>query len=113
LTELTYHFKGAKFLRMEFQELYTKQDFGSWAMVLAEYGAGEHWLLSAFDQYNYGNDNSAARIHYYTAAVTYLKDATRISLGYGKQRSGIFCVGGVCRYVPASNGISLSVTTTF
>ena len=113
LTEVTYHFKGSKFLRMEFQELYTKQDFGSWAMSLAEYGAGEHWLLSAFDQYNYGNDIASARVHYYTGAITYLKDATRISLGYGRQRSGIFCVGGVCRQVPASNGISLSVTTTF
>src|ERR1035437_248442 len=113
MAELTYHFNGAKSLRMELQHLYAKQDFKSWAMVLVEYGAGEHWLITAFDQYNYGNDNSAARIHYYTGAVTYLKEGTRISLGYGKQRAGIFCVGGVCRYVPAANGISLSVTTTF
>ena len=113
MVELTYHFSGAKSLRMELQHLYAKQDYKSWAMMLVEYGAGEHWLISAFDQYNYGNDRAANRIHYYTGAVTYLKEATRISLGYGKQRAGIFCVGGVCRYVPAANGISLSVTTIF
>ena len=113
LVELTYHMNGAKSLRMELQHLYTKEDFKNWAMVLLEYGAGEHFLISAFDQYNYGNDIEADRIHYYTAAVTYLKDATRISIGYGKQRAGIFCVGGVCRYVPASNGLSIAITTTF
>ena len=59
------------------------------------------------------NDDEKKRFHYYNATVVYIKSATRIALGYGRQRAGIFCVGGVCRYVPASNGIMLSVTTGF
>jgi len=34
-------------------------------------------------------------------------------LMYGKQREGIFCVGGVCRNVPASNGVTLTITSSF
>jgi hypothetical protein len=34
-------------------------------------------------------------------------------LGYGKRRAGIFCIGGVCRAVPASNGIEINITSTF
>ncbi|MCT4623955.1 MAG: DUF6029 family protein, partial [Schleiferiaceae bacterium] len=38
---------------------------------------------------------------------------TRVQLGYGRQPSGIFCVGGVCRFVPASNGLQMSITSNF
>ena len=113
MTELVYKISAARSIRMELQHLYTEQDRKSWAMGLLEYGAGEHWLLSAMDQYNYGNDISKDRIHYYSTQITYIRNATRIALGYGKQRSGIFCVGGVCRYVPAANGITFAVTTSF
>ena len=34
-------------------------------------------------------------------------------LQYGKQRAGVFCVGGVCRAVPASNGLTFSFTSSF
>jgi hypothetical protein len=34
-------------------------------------------------------------------------------MSYGKQRAGIFCVGGVCRNVPASNGFAISITSSF
>ena len=36
-----------------------------------------------------------------------------VQIGYGRQQQGIFCVGGVCRVVPPSNGLSLSLTTQF
>jgi len=45
--------------------------------------------------------------------VVYAVGTTRFQLSYGRQQRGIFCVGGVCRVVPPSNGVSLSVTTTF
>ena len=48
-----------------------------------------------------------------TPSVGYTNKANRISLGYGRQRAGIFCVGGVCRTVPASNGLSISITSSF
>ena len=113
MTELSYKIGPSRSVRMELQHLYSHQDQKSWVMGLMEYGAGEHWLLSLQDQYNYANDIKTERYHYYNASVVYLKGGTRISLGYGKQRSGIFCVGGVCRYVPAFNGLMLTVTSSF
>jgi len=113
MIELSYKISSSRSIRMEMQHLYTRQDQKSWVMGLIEYGAGEHWLLSLQDQYNYGNSKVNERFHYYNATVAYLKNATRISLGYGKQRAGIFCVGGVCRYVPAFNGLMFSVTSSF
>jgi hypothetical protein len=41
------------------------------------------------------------------------KQSTRFSLAFGKQRAGLFCVGGVCRFVPAAFGFTASLTTTF
>ncbi len=113
MLQLTHKFSGSKSIRTEFQHLSTRQDHDNWAMALAEVGLGEHWMISASDLYNYGNHIESDRIHYYNATVVYIKGPTRMGLGYGKQRAGIFCVGGVCRYVPASNGITLSVTTSF
>ena len=65
------------------------------------------------DQYNYGNPSDELQLHYAYGSFGYIKDATRISIGYGRQREGLFCVGGVCRYVPASNGLTLSFTHSF
>ena len=58
-------------------------------------------------------DEIERRLNYYNATVVYVKSGTRIALGYGRTREGIFCVGGVCRFVPASNGLVLSVTSSF
>ena len=38
---------------------------------------------------------------------------TRLSANYGRQRGGLICVGGVCRYVPESNGYNLSLSYSF
>ncbi|MEJ6490989.1 MAG: DUF6029 family protein, partial [Flavobacteriales bacterium] len=43
----------------------------------------------------------------------YVREATRITLSYGRQRAGLFCVGGVCRFVPANNGLTLNFTQSF
>lgn len=88
-------------------------DYGSWGLVLAELTIGENWFVSAMDQYNYGNEDSEHRIHYANAQVGYYWGTNRIVLGYGKQRAGIFCVGGVCRFVPASNGFAMTITSSF
>ena len=49
----------------------------------------------------------------FAKAVELLKNATRIALSYGRQREGLLCVGGVCRYVPAATGASISISTSF
>jgi hypothetical protein len=100
-------------LRTEFQALFTEQDKGDWATVLAEYTWSPHWFLSVVDQYNFGNSDPNARVHYLFGAVGRIDGPHRLSIGYGKRREGIFCIGGVCRAVPASNGFEVNFTSSF
>ncbi|QNH60703.1 DUF6029 family protein [Hymenobacter sediminicola] len=111
--DVTHKFTPRHSLRGELQGLFTQQDKGSWAMALLEYTYSPHWFLTVFDQYNYGNSHEEQRIHYLTGQVGYVGGTTRIAMGYGRQRAGIVCVGGVCRYVPASNGLAISITSSF
>ena len=111
--DLTWKVTTRQSLRFEWEHLVTKQDRGDWAMLLVEYNIAPKWFFSVMDQYNYGNPDKAMRLHYYTGGVAYVKGPHRFSLSYGRQREGLLCVGGVCRQVPASNGFSFTLTTSF
>lgn len=113
VVDVTYKFNSDHALRCDLEHLATKQDMHNWASLLLEYSLGSNWFVSALDEYNYGNPNPAQQIHYFIANAGYTINASRITVGYGKQRAGIFCVGGVCRNVPASNGLTLSITSSF
>lgn len=95
------------------QYLRTEQHQGDWVSLQAEYSISPHWIIALLDMYNFGNEKSSDRLHYPFGSVTYVKGANRISVEYGKRRAGIFCVGGVCRPVPASNGLTLTLTSSF
>ena len=82
---------------------------GDWVMGLVEWNIGHNLFVSASDQYAY-NDGIG---NYYNLSVGYTHGATRLQAGYGKQREGMLCIGGVCRLVPASNGLTFSLTTSF
>ena len=110
---MTYKLSQKHSLRMELQGLFTKQDKGNWAAATIEYTVAPKWVFSLQDEYNYGNDIVDNRLHYFNAAFDYTKNTTRIGLSYGRQREGLLCVGGVCRYVPAANGITLTITSSF
>ncbi len=111
--ELNYKIKPKHSIRIEAQTLFTEQDKGDWATAIIEYNWSPHWFFSIIDQYNYGNKNTEERIHYLYGTMGYINGSNRISVGYGKRREGIFCVGGVCRAVPASNGFELTITSSF
>lgn len=113
VVDLNYKFSHKKSLRLELQSLFTKQDDGDWFAALLEYSIAPKWFFTVMDMYNYGNDDPDKRFHYYNFAVAFIKNANRISLSYGKQREGILCVGGVCRQVPASNGFTLTLSSSF
>lgn len=113
MAEFNWKINTKNAIRTELQHLYTKQDQQSWALWLVEYTVSPHWFIAALDEYNYGNEIKGDRFHYYTASFGYTRNTNRVSLGYGRQRAGIFCVGGVCRNVPASNGFTLSITSSF
>lgn len=90
-----------------------KVDFGNWAVLLEEISLGDHYFIAVMDQWNYGNKDPDRRVHYFSVQGGFSKGTNRIVLGYGKQRQGILCVGGVCRLVPASNGFTLTITSSF
>lgn len=113
IVELQYKIKHNQSLRTELQFLKTKQHLQDWATGLLEYSVSPHWFFSVLDQWNFGNDNPDNRFHFLIGSAGYIKNANRFTVSYGKQRAGIFCVGGVCRVVPASNGVTLSITSSF
>ncbi len=113
IADMTYRLPNRRSLRWELQHLSTKQDNRDWAMAMVEYTIAPNWFFAISDQFNYGNDDKDLRIHYYTLSAGYSKGGNRFALSYGKQREGIICVGGVCRRVPASNGFTLTVTSSF
>ena len=111
--EYLHKFDSKHSIRTELQHLQTKQDKNNWAMLLVEYSVSPKWIITVFDEWNYGNYKKNEQIHYYNASMVYTKGPTRIGLGYARQRAGLLCVGGVCRFVPASNGFNVTVTSRF
>ena len=96
-------------LRGELQYLFTKDDEGDWAFALAELSISPRWMFTLSDEYNVGSTH----IHYYQGLVTFNAGAHRFQLGYGRTRAGFNCSGGVCRYVPASRGLSVAYNYNF
>lgn len=130
--DITYKYKSSASIRFEFQGLFiddqnveTNSNLiakGDWATGLIEWWPNGHFFVAIYDQWNYGNPDvkinsdgskSSLKIHYYLGTIGYNEGPHRISISYGKQSAGIFCVGGVCRVVPASNGLTLSITSSF
>ena len=111
--DLTYKIKKGHAIRVELQELKTEQDDGDWSMGLAEYTISPHWFFAIQDLYNWGNKNPDKQLHYFNANIGFIKGANRFEIGYGNKREGIFCVGGVCKTVPSSNGLTLSISSSF
>lgn len=113
LTDFTYRITNRKAIRAELQTLFTKQDEGDWAAMMIEYTIAPKWFFSIADQYNYGNPDADLRNHYYTVSAGFTQQSTRVALTFGRQSEGVVCVGGVCRQVPASSGVSLTISTNF
>jgi len=78
-----------------------------------EYQMGSHYFFAIYNEYNYGNSIESQRINYLGGSIGYTKGTVRISLSGGRQRAGVFCVGGDCRFVPASSGVSVSMAASF
>lgn len=111
--EVNWKINKTNSVRAEFQGLFTKKDKGNWATAVIEYNVSPNWFFSVMDQYNYGNPVKELQLHYLIGSFGYIRDASRFMVSYGRQRAGLFCVGGVCRFVPASNGLTLTFTQSF
>jgi len=108
--EGTYRQDNGKSSRAVIQHLWTKQDKKNWVGLVYEYNFSTSLNLFIADGWNYG---SSDKIHYYNVGGSYSKNNTRLSLNYGRQRGGLICVGGVCRYVPENTGINLNLNLVF
>lgn len=111
--DFTYKITPKKSFRLEMQYLTTKKDSGDWLAATLEYTIAPKWFISVMDQYNFNNPASDNTYHYYNFAFGYIRNSSRIAVSYGRQREGILCVGGVCRNVPASSGLTLTLTSSF
>ena len=104
-----YQFSPKVTLRGEMQYMTTKGDEGDWAFGLLELSLVPHWMITISDQFNVNQSHT----HYYMGQVTFTTGSHLIQLGYGRVQEGYNCSGGVCRYVPASKGFTLSYNYNF
>jgi hypothetical protein len=86
---------------------------GDAVMALVEWTMSDRWTLALQEIYNYGHPSVGRRLHYPIFSLIHFSGNTRIQINYGRQQQGIFCVGGICRVVPPSNGLAISMTTSF
>jgi hypothetical protein len=99
-------------LRFELQALFTDQHLQDWVAAVAEYTVSPSWFFSVVNEWNYGNADGDY-FHFPVGTMGYIHENSRISISAGRQRAGVFCVGGICRVVPASNGVTVSLTSSF
>lgn len=120
--ESTIKFSKSKSFTFDIEHMWANNDRKNWLSSSIEYNHNANWSMYVNDMYNYGYDENSIfishgvdsfKIHFYNIGGSYKKGSTRLSLNYGRQRGGLVCAGGVCRYVPQSTGISLSLNTTF
>lgn len=101
-------------MRAEAQYMYTKQDEGQWFAALYELSLWRQLVISGQWMYNIGyGKETAEEKNYYTFAATYTHGAHRVMAAYTKTRAGFNCSGGVCRYVPKQEGVTLTYNFTW
>jgi hypothetical protein len=117
VADVSYKINRNHAIRFELQSLTNSHNFsrdnGDWATAVIEYNYKSNWVFGVMDQYNYSNPDEALQLHYLIGTIGYVEGATRYMVSYGRQRAGLFCVGGVCRFVPASNGLTFTFTHSF
>jgi hypothetical protein len=122
ILDFTYRLSDKYALKMDLEHIWARQELkplendfvnGNWIMALFELTISPNYFISISDEFNYGNEYEKNQVHYYSGSFAYVTGGTRMQLTYGRQRAGIICVGGVCRFVPASNGLYFSLGTTF
>ena len=111
--EATYKLGSGKSLRFEAQHLWTQDDKKNWTGATVEFNLNSKLAIYANNIYNYGNDDESKKINYYNLGGSYTKGAQRFTLNYGRQRGGLICIGGVCRFVPESTGVTANIVLSF
>ena len=126
VAELNWNISRKVALRMEAQYAHSDQmhdqgwmqDWGKdWVYGLVEVSWLPYLMFTLSDQYNShvldASTGEDKKQHYFMGQVTFTKGAHRLMVGYGKTRAGYNCSGGVCRWVPASKGCTISYNFSF
>ena len=115
VAEGKYQFNRKFTLRGEAQYLSTDHESGDWMFGLLELSILPRFMVTVSDMYGRPDIDGAYqdKEHYYSGYVTYTHGGHRLQLGYGRTRAGYNCSGGVCRYVPASKGVTVSYNYNF
>ena len=111
-SDIKYSFTSTKSVHFVLQHLWKKNDQKNWVASSLVYNFSSNFSIFIDDMYNYGNDIKFDRIYYYNFGSTYTIGKTSLSLGYGRQRGGLICLGGICRFVPNSTGLSIGLSTS-
>lgn len=111
--ETTYKFGKNSSIRVVGEHIWADADKKNWGAGTVEFNVNPKLSFYANDMWNYGNDDPEARNHYYNFGSAFRYKSVRAAVNYGRQRGGLVCVGGVCRFVPESSGLSLSVNAAF
>ena len=112
--DATYKINKTQSVRLQGEHMWADSDKKNWAGATLEFYYNPKLSFYVWDMYNYGNDKvGEGKVHYYNVGGSYRKGASRVALNYGRQRGGLVCVGGVCRFVPESKGVSISLSTSF
>jgi hypothetical protein len=102
-------------LRMEYQMLFSDEDYGGWIYAMLEYEIAPWFSISVSDMWNYKPNplREPNDLHFYSIFTSYSWGPHRLTAAFVKQVQGIVCTGGICRFEPAFSGVRLSLTTSF
>lgn len=115
VAEGKYQFNRKMTLRAEAQYLSTDHESDDWWFGLLELSVLPRFMFTISDMYGRPEMEGEykSKEHYYMGCITYAQGAHRLQVGYGRTRAGFNCSGGVCRYVPASKGVTVSYNYSF
>lgn len=113
VAETTYKLGKGKSMRFEAQKMWSNSDAHDWIGGTMEFNFSPRFSVYVNDIYNSGDDKDTEKTHYFNFGGSYTKGATRLGLNYGRQRAGLVCVGGVCRFVPEATGLTMNLTMAF
>ena len=118
--DVTYKINRKNSVRVEAQYLLSNDYEGDWVAGLVEYNMAPKWSVFASSMYNHqrtewrnNHHNEVDKINYYSIGASYTEGRTRAQISYGRNRAGMVCSGGVCRYSPAYTGLNLMLSTSF
>lgn len=111
VADILYKITPKNSLRMELQHAWSdSKDDQRWVMGLLEWGLSPHWMFYVSDMYNY--ESAGTKVHYFSAGANFTWNSLRIGASFGRNREGLQCSGGVCRYVPEYTGFMINISST-